>query len=203
MTGKDDTALDIGSARSQLYGVAPAEFVTARSALVKQAKAAGDAGLAREIQAMRKPTAAAWLVNQLARQRRDELAELLDLGREMREDMGGLDADGLRDLTRRRHRLVSAMVALVRELAAANGQRLGDDVSRAVQTTLEATLSDAESAEAVREGNLSEPLTVSGFGAAFAFGAPPADGPVLRAVDSGEGAASVTVVGDRMWVLYG
>jgi hypothetical protein len=146
---------------------------------------------------MRKPTVAAWLVNQLARHRRDELAELLELGRDMREGMGGLDADGLRDLTRRRRRLVTGLVALAREVGEAAGQRIGDDAARAVQTTLEATLSDDEGAEAVRLGCLVEPLEVSGFGAAFGFGAAPPARPDLRAVEPHEGRASVTDIADR------
>jgi DNA repair exonuclease SbcCD ATPase subunit len=197
----DDAQLDLASARRELYGVKPAEFVAVRSELAKRARAAGDKGLADEIQALRKPTLAAWLVNALAREEADDLGELLELGRDMREGMGGVDADGLRQLTRKRHQLVAGLVGLARELGAANGLRVADDAARAVQTTLEATLSDAESAEAVAEGCLSEPLQPSGFG--FGFGGP-GDAtvtdiarPPATVSDIAASSATVTDIADR------
>jgi hypothetical protein len=183
----DDAPLDLASARRELYGVMPAEFVSVRTELAKQARAAGDKGLAGQIQALRKPTLAAWLVNALAREKTDEVSELLELGRDMREGMGGVDADGLRQLTRRRHQLVAGLVSLARELGAASGQRVADDAARAVQTTLEATLSDADSADAVAEGCLSEPLQPSGFGFAFGGG-----GDAATVIDIARSPATVT-----------
>jgi hypothetical protein len=175
--------LDLVEACRQLYGVKPAEFVAARGELAKQAQAAGDKELAAKIKALRKPTVAAWLVNQLARERPDELNELLDLGRDLREGMGGVDADGLRELTRRRHQLVAGLVRQARELAAADGQKVADDAARGVQTTLEATLSDADSADAVAAGCLSEPLEVSGFGFGLGLPAAPQEAPGATVTD--------------------
>jgi hypothetical protein len=193
---KDEAGVDLATARQQLYGVKPTDFVATRGALAKQARSSGDKDLAGQIQAMRKPTLAAWLVNMLARARADDLAELLGLGRDLREGMGGVDADGLRELTRRRHQLVAGLVNAARQLGAANGQRVGDDAARGVQTTLEATLADADSADAVQEGSLSEPLEVSGFGfAGFDPGAAPR--PALRAVDQEASDATVTDIADR------
>ena len=129
MPSRDDGPLDLAAARSRVYGVKPAEFVSVRGDLAKQARSAGDKDLAGQIQSLRKPTLAAWLVNALARERSDALAELLDLGREMREEMGAVDADGLRELTRRRHQLVSALVDQARELGAASGLRVADEAA--------------------------------------------------------------------------
>src|SRR4051794_37568051 len=111
----DGERLDITTACSELYGVEPADFVSTRGALAKRARAAGDKDLAGRIQAMRKPTVGAWLVNALVRERRDAVDELLNLGRDLREGMGGVDADGLRELTRRRHQLVTGLVNQARE----------------------------------------------------------------------------------------
>jgi hypothetical protein len=190
MSGGDDTTLDLASARHDLYGVLPANFVATRGELAKRAQAAGDRDLVRDIKALRKPTLAAWLVNTLARERPDELGELIELGRDLREGMGGVDADGLRELTRRRHHLVAGLVRQARELGAASEQRVGDDAARGVQATLEATLSDGDAADLVVDGCLAEPLEVSGFG--FGFDLQPAGDAPDR--DTG---ATVTNLGDR------
>jgi hypothetical protein len=192
MTSDEGGPLDLASARSELYGTRLTEFVTARGVLAKRARSEGDKDLATAIQALRKPTLAAWLVNALARERPRSLAELLELGRDLREGMGGVDADGLRELTRRRHELVAGLVSQARELGAAAGQRVADDAARAVQSSLEATLADADSADAVAAGCLSEPLEPSGFGLGFGFGsgtAMPTPVPAMQ--------ATVTDLGDR------
>ena len=155
---------------AQLYGLPMDEFTSARNARVKEARAADEATVARALQRLRKPTLAAWLVNQLVRRHGPEMEVLLDLGRELRAGMGRLDGEELRQLTRRRHQLVSA---LVRQAAGLDdSRRLSNDVEAAVRATLEATLSDATSADAVAAGQLTEPLDVSGFGAGI-FGAQP------------------------------
>jgi DNA repair exonuclease SbcCD ATPase subunit len=194
MADEHSGPLDLATARRELYAVKPAEFVSVRGGLAKRARSNGEKDLASQIQALRKPTLAAWLVNALARERPDDLNELLELGRDMREGMGGVDADGLRELTRRRHQLVAGLVSLARELGAANGQRVADEAARSVQTTLEATLSDADSADAVADGCLSEPLEPSGFGFGFGVGD---DRPAPRVAASNESAATVTDIADR------
>jgi hypothetical protein len=191
MASRDDEPLDLAAARSRVYGVKPAEFVSVRGDLAKQARSAGDKDLAGQIQSLRKPTLAAWLVNALAREESDALAQLLDLGREMREEMGAVDADGLRELTRRRHQLVSVLVDQARALGAASGLRVADEAARSVRATLEATLSDGDSSAEVAEGCLSEPLEPTGFGFGFGLGgdSPPSR---LRVAASGESSATVT-----------
>jgi hypothetical protein len=190
VTGDEGGPLDLVRARGELYGAKLPEFVATRGVLVKRARTAGDNDLAAAIQALRKPTLAAWLVNALARERPDALRELLELGRDLREGMGGVDADGLRELTRRRHQLVTALVGQARELGAAAGQRVADDAARAVQSTLEATLADADNADLVAAGCLSEPLEPSGFGLALASNpGVPTPEPAVH--------ATVTDLGDR------
>jgi DNA repair exonuclease SbcCD ATPase subunit len=156
--------VDLDAIEHELYGLLPEEFVAARTARSKEARSEGDRQLASRIAALRKPTVAAWAANQLVREHGDEVAVLLDLGQELRAGMQGLDGDELRTLTRRRHQLVAALVAQVEKLAHAAGRRLGPDAVAGVRATLEATLADAESAEALRRGCLSEPLEPPGFG---------------------------------------
>ena len=60
---------DIDRVAAELYALPPEEFTAARDALARQARASGQAALANEIRALRKPTQGAWVVNPLARER--------------------------------------------------------------------------------------------------------------------------------------
>ena len=52
---------------TELYAVPLDQFTPTRNAAARELKAAGDANGAREVQALKKPTLAAWFVNQLVR----------------------------------------------------------------------------------------------------------------------------------------
>jgi hypothetical protein len=147
----------------ELYALAPEDFTGARNERVKQARADKDRPLADRIAALRKPTMAAWATNALVRAHREEVELLLELGRELRDVMADIEGDELRELTRQRYQLVSALVQQARSLAQARGRRITDEVAQAVRTTLEATLSDQDSADAVAGGRLTDALQVSGF----------------------------------------
>jgi hypothetical protein len=147
---------------TQLYGVPLDQFTPTRNAAAKELKAAGDADGARTVQARKKPTMAAWFVNQLVRNEPEQVGLLLELGREMRAGMSGLSGDDLRLLTKRRYQLVSILVNTA--LTAAGSRRPGGDVTADIQATLEATLADPDSADAVEAGCLFEPLHASSFG---------------------------------------
>jgi len=156
--------MDFEDAAEELYAHSPDEFTAARNAAAKQARSQGDRELAARITALRKPTLAAWVVNQMARRCRGDIESLLDLGRTLRESSTALSGDELRQLTRQRHQLVQALVQRARDLAATDGRRLSEDAVQGVRQTFEATLSDADSADAVAAGRLSDALEVSGFG---------------------------------------
>jgi hypothetical protein len=156
--------MDFDTIADELYGVPLAEFTTTRNERAKQARADGDRPLAQQVQSIRKPTQAAWLLNQLVRSHSEETQLLLDLGRELREVLADVEGDELRALTRQRYQLVSALVEQTRALGLARGNRVTDDVAQAVRRTLEATLADEASAEALSAGRLTEPLEIpSGF----------------------------------------
>lgn len=168
--------MDLDTIARDLYGGPPDTFIAARKQAAAEARAAGDKDLATQVMALRKPTVAAWHVNLLVRERPDEVAVLLDLGRELRAGVSGLDGDELRVLTRRRHQLVAALVRLAGELGAERGKRLGADAEGGVRATLEATLADPDAADAVAAGTLSEVIQVSGFGFGIPTLAPAAAG---------------------------
>jgi len=157
--------VDFDTVADELYGLPPETFTSARNDRAKQARAAGDRALADQIASLRRPTMAAWLTNQLARSHADQVGLLLDLGTELRDVLADVDGEEMRELTKQRYQLVSALVQQARSLAQASGRRVTDEAAQAVRSTLEATLSDAASAKAVAAGRLDEALQVSGFGA--------------------------------------
>lgn len=171
--------MDLDGVAEELYSLPAGEFIATRNNLAKQARAEGDRQLAEQIRALRRPSTAAWLANQLVREHRAEIEPLLELGRELREVMADLDAGELRELTQQRYLLVSALVERGRALGAARGARVTDEVSQALRATLEATLSDPDSAQSLASGRLTEALSVSGFGSA-SDGAPPSSEPTSR-----------------------
>ncbi|MGV9675083.1 hypothetical protein ACWDSJ_07370 [Nocardia sp. NPDC003482] len=150
----------------ELYGIDPGEFVRARDAQVKAARAAGDRKLATAIGKLRKPTVAAWAVNLLAREATDEVGALLNLGAALQDAQRRLSGDELRTLTTQRQQVVNALSHKAGRLAEEHGHPLGESVLREVGQTLHAALADSAVAEQVRDGTLTTSANYEGFGPA-------------------------------------
>lgn len=150
---------------AELYALPPEEFTAARGEAVAAARKAGDRELAGQIGGLRRPTVGAWLVNLLAHQRPDLIAELLTLGEAMRAAQRNLRGDELRELSTQRRAMVSALSREARALAVAAGRGvravlpLGE-----VENTLIAALADPYIADQVRLGRLVKPIEYAGFG---------------------------------------
>ncbi|HLL67933.1 MAG TPA: hypothetical protein VK453_19795 [Micromonosporaceae bacterium] len=158
----DDALTDV---IPQLYGVPPEEFVAARAAAVAQARKDGDRTRAGAVGKLRKPTVAAWLVNLLAHQRPDLVAELLALGEEMRRAQRGLAGAELKELSVRRREVVGQLTRQARALAVAAGRGARDPLPLAeVEATLTVALADEAVAEEIRAGRLTRAVEYGGFG---------------------------------------
>jgi len=149
---------------AELYLVPPARFVVARDELVRQARAAGHRDLARELQALRRPTPSAWLINALTRHRRDRMQQLFAVGRELRQAQTQLDADQLRRLPAQREELITELLDWARRHAAEAGVALTGTALSEVAATLQAGLVDLAAAAAVMSGHLVRPMSHAGFG---------------------------------------
>jgi hypothetical protein len=83
-----------------LYGLPPSEFIPARKELVKAYRKAGDGESAAVVGTARRPTLAAWTVNQLARQEKANVRALLNAGKRLRtaqrRALGGRSGAALR-----------------------------------------------------------------------------------------------------------
>jgi hypothetical protein len=145
-----------------LYGLPLDEFTTARNDLAKRLRAERRPDEAAEVAALRKPSVAAWVVNGLVRERRDDVRALLAAADAIRG--GAEDGDArFRDA-------VDALARGARELLVASGRAVSDTVVQEVVTTLR-TLA-ATDADALESGRLTEGREASGFDA-LAGGAPP------------------------------
>jgi hypothetical protein len=71
-------------ALEQLYQAPADEFTKRRDALAKKLRDAGAAAAAKSLRERRKPTQIAWVLNQLSRRYPDDIAELVDVGRDPR-----------------------------------------------------------------------------------------------------------------------
>jgi hypothetical protein len=117
-----------------LFGVAPADFVAARNALVKQLKAAGDPDSAQRISVLRRPRLAEYALNRLARDDRDLIATFtrsISAAQHAQSAAIGGDAADLRAATadlRRTLLMVTEAAVAVLTADGANGEGQRDDI---------------------------------------------------------------------------
>lgn len=164
----DDDAAAVGGVADELYAVDPADFVAARTDLVRRLRAAKQRDVAAEVAKLRRPSPAAWAVNQLVRTQRGDVEDLIRLGEELRQAqeraLGGAGGDDLRHAARARRDAVAALTAGAARLLATRGGGV-DAHLPGVTATLEAASLDAALGAAVLEGRLSTELEPpSGFG---------------------------------------
>src|SRR3954465_15890063 len=104
----------------RLYELPLAEFTAARNALAKEL--GGEEG--KRVKALRKPSAAAWALNQAVRRTPGVLDEFLGAAEELRQAhealLGGGDREAV-DRATRRERAAAAALAAEAEAAASGG----------------------------------------------------------------------------------
>lgn len=155
--------MDLTAAVDELYGVAPADFVATRTRLAQAAKG-DDPDLAAQVKALRKPTQSAWLLNRVARDEPQVVADLTTLGERMRTAQSRGDGAALAAARPERRAAIDALVAAAGRCAEAAGARLSPTGSDEVEATAVAVLADEQSGRALRSGSLLRPLSYAGFG---------------------------------------
>ena len=155
---------DLETIAEELYALTPADFTAARNEAAKQAKDDGDKALSEQVKALKKPSAAAWVVNLLVREDPDEVTQMLDVGEALQRAQADLDGDALRELNKQRRKLIAVMAQKGRSLARDHGVKVSGSVADQVEQTLHAAMVDSDAAAAVRTGMLIEPLAPEGFG---------------------------------------
>ena len=154
------TPQDLESALDRLYNAPLPEFITVRNDIVKGLKSEGRKEEAATVQALRKPSVAAWTVNQLSFSADATMRALVQATTGLAEAHGRVDADlpgAIRD--RREH--LDRLTELAKELWTAHGIRSTKDQLRRLAGTLEAATQPGADP---RPGRLSQDLESSGFG---------------------------------------
>jgi hypothetical protein len=152
----------VAAAVAELYGADPDVFTERRKALAAAAKKAGDREAAAAIGALRKPTRAAWVVNQLARAEPSAAGRMAALAAELRAAEQAGDGPRLRELSASRGALLDALTA--QALAAAGTPDPPPSLRAEVTDTLTAALADPATAADFAAGRLTKAAQWGGFG---------------------------------------
>ena len=163
-----------------LYGLPLDRFVPERTALARELRGAGRREEAAEVGALRKPSVAAWAVNQLVRTQRKAVDELFEAGDALRAAhdqvlAGRGDADSLRGAVARERAAVDGLSQAARGLLTTQGHELSQTIIDRVSDTLHAAALDEDARAQVSDGRLERELRHVGLGMTAAVpGAPPA-----------------------------
>jgi hypothetical protein len=172
-------------ALDDLYRGSLEEFTAARNELAKELRGDGKVAAADWVKALRKPSRAAWLVNQLSVRKADEVTDLLELGKELRaaqEEMlaGSPDRAKLRDAAQGEQRAVDSLTRAAEAIGGEHGA--GAQVLTRVGETLQAAAGDPGVAEAIERGRLTREQRAASVGL-IGTGAPPSSPARKRSKD--------------------
>jgi hypothetical protein len=161
-------SLDLPSEADELYALDPADFTAARNELVRALKSEGRRDEAAVVARLRRPTPAAWALNQVARDEPGLLDAAVEAGHRLHEAteaaVGG-KGDALRAaMAGEQAASGEAVEAAMRHL----GER-GAELSPRLAGTLRAAALDDDVADQLRRGVLSTDHEASGFGFARGF----------------------------------
>jgi hypothetical protein len=148
---------DLATIAGELYALDLDAFTAERNARARALRD-GDRELADAVAALPKPSASAWLVDQLVRAEPEVVAEALGLGPELRAAQESFDREALRMLGAQRRELLSAVADAARRVAADRGRPLSSSIADDVEQTILAGMLDQDAAAAVRSGRLVRPL---------------------------------------------
>lgn len=156
--------VNLDEARHLLYSGAPEQFVATRTQLVKQARSDGQRDVGAAIAALRRPSAAAGLLNLLARHDPDAVSALRSIGDQLRTAQRAGDGDAIRALSATRRQAMATAMSAVTALARDHDRVLSAAVRADVESSLAAAILDVDSADALAAGVLSDMLHQVGFG---------------------------------------
>src|SRR5437763_7165511 len=153
----------------ELYGLPLRDFVPARDALAKSLRAEGRREEASAVAALRRPSVAAWVVNQLMRTQRRAAAELLDSGAALLDTQGEVlarrgSAADLRAASERHRHAVDALRAQAGGLLDERGRPPSNPTLERVGETLHAISLDPDLRDEATAGRLLDAHRYIGLG---------------------------------------
>ena len=149
----------------RLYAGPLESFTPDRDAAAKEAKGDPEGGkeLAARIKKLKKPSIAAWAINNLVRNESDQIEQVFALAGSLREAAEALDGEELRALTRQRRQLTNALATTARSLAKDAGVKLTGPVIEQVEGMVNAAMLDPVAADVVRSGLVISAFTSTGL----------------------------------------
>lgn len=142
------------AALDELYGVEPADFVDTRKRLAAALRTAGEKDAAKLLAGARRPTTAAWVLNQLRRREPALIDSFLDRSRELEAAQAGALSGG-RDAMREATKVQREALGAVTDAALAMLETRATDAYRTqIRSTLQAASSDDAVGEQLQEGRL-------------------------------------------------
>jgi hypothetical protein len=162
---------------SDLYSLPLEQFTGQRNELAKALRREGRRDEAATVSKLRKPSAAAWAVNQLVRTQRREVGSLFEAGDALQKAQSDLLAGqtqpgALRDAVDAERTAVDELTEKARGLLSSDGHELTQATLERVSETLHAAALDADARAAVSDGRLERELRHVGLGALEAGPAP-------------------------------
>jgi hypothetical protein len=164
----------LDEATDHLYSVDLDAFVPERTRLARELRDAGDRSAAEQVAKLKKPTVAAWALNQLARKRRRDVDLLLGAGHRLRQAQEGVVSGADREAFEKAQK---TQRDALRRLTQQASQLLGGASSQAlsqISGTLRAAAVSEEGRELLARGRFTTPLEPEGFDVFGALPAPPA-----------------------------
>lgn len=168
-----------------LYGLPLDRFVSERNALARTLRADGRRKEAADVAGVRKPSVAAWAVNQLVRTQGRAMDGLFEAGDALRDAQADVlagrgEARALRAAGERERAAVNGLVDAARGLLTSEGHELSAAVVDRVADTLHAAALDEAARAQVREGRLERDLRHVGLGLGDAAAVAPAPAAAKR-----------------------
>jgi len=151
-----------------IYGLPLEDFVPERAAVAKRLRGEGEREAAKRVTALRKPSVAAWTINQLVRSRTKDVAAFTKAADGLRAAQGALleghgsPAD-LRSARAAERKAVGRLIEVARGLFP-GGREPGESTLERIGATLHAAAADEAIRDEVLSGRLLRERESSGFG---------------------------------------
>ena len=152
----------------RLYSLPLEEFTRERDELAKRLRKGGDRDSAATIKALKKPSVAAWAVNQVRRDRPEDVRNLLEVTEELHRVYAALSSAGARErlgeAADMQRDLIRSLVRCAQQLLEAGGHGANEQTLNKVADTFRAAALDDELREQVSAGRVVKEQRAAGLG---------------------------------------
>lgn len=163
-TTREPVSIEFEEEIDRLYSLPLDRFTAERTAVVRALRQEGRRAEAARIGELRKPTLAAWTVNQLARRNRKDVDLLLDAGHRLAtaqaDVLAGGDPNQLQDARERERTALRRLSEAASEIL---GDRASEGTIRQVADTLRLAALSEEGRELLARGRLTGEVEPTGF----------------------------------------